>query len=391
MINEKLIYLQITPYFPSADNYVGSYIFDQVEAIKKNSSYEVIVIKLCAPHDYIKDNSYIHYGTKVFNFKVIDFPSSILPGVFQYLNFFRIRKFIKDIIKINMSRVRIIHAHSVYPAGMLSQALSKKYNIPYFVQYHGLDTLNITNGRVLSGKFKDMNNSYMKKLYKEIVDEANLNIGVSQKVINELYNQSKTSNNNFYILYNGVDPVKFYKIQGKYIRNIYTIGCIGNFIEIKGQIILLKALDLIAKQGLEQIKLKFIGTGPNLSICKKYVKDHNLELYVEFLSEIDHSKLNNFYSGIDLFILPSYYEALGCVYMEALHIGLPIIAIKGQGIEELLCRSDRGLMLIDKNDYRGLAVKIETIKSLNNFNKYNFDIDIYIKKYLVHIKAKFNV
>ena len=61
------------------------------------------------------------------------------------------------------------------------------------------------------------------------------------------------------------------------------------------------------------LNLRFIGSGPTIKSCKKYVKQHNLSKFISFEKELVHEKLNDFYNSIDLFVLPSYYEALGCV------------------------------------------------------------------------------
>ena len=37
-----------------------------------------------------------------------------------------------------------------------------------------------------------------------------------------------------------------------------------------------------------------------------------------------------------VFALPSRYEGLGCVYLEAMSAGKPVIACQGQGIEEVI-------------------------------------------------------
>ena len=46
-----------------------------------------------------------------------------------------------------------------------------------------------------------------------------------------------------------------------------------------------------------------------------------------------HENLPSFYQSLDLFVLPSYYEAFGCVYAEAYSCGVPFIAVKNQKLQ----------------------------------------------------------
>ena len=78
-----------------------------------------------------------------------------------------------------------------------------------------------------------------------------------------------------------------------------------------------------------------------LDFCKRYVKDNNLLEYIYFEKEQKHSELNIFYNQLDLFVLPSYYEALGCVYFEAWATNIPVISIEGQGFTELVGEDEK--------------------------------------------------
>ena len=60
---------------------------------------------------------------------------------------------------------------------------------------------------------------------------------------------------------------------------------------------------------------------------------------------------------IDLFVLPSYYEALGCVYMESWATNTPFIGIENQGINEIA--PDKNRMLAKAKDVHDLADKIK--------------------------------
>ncbi len=381
----KKIYLEITPFFPTEESFRGPYIYDQVKAIERNSDYEVVVIKTVSAFSAEKDESYEYQGVKVYNFKVIDFPSSVLPGLFHAINLLRFERFLKKSVGIKPEEIAFVHSHVAYPAGALGVDFGKKYNIKNFIQHHGLDVMQLSNGRLLKGKARELNAAFIKRRFLKSANRTDLNIGVSQKVLDELQKVDGFSNSNSYVLYNGVDTKKFFK-KPKKKNDKFTIGCIGNFWKIKDQITLLKALDiLINEKGIKDLRVIFVGSGPTLEECKRYVQEKTLNNFVEFQNEIDHTELNDFYNSLDLFVLPSYYEALGCVYTEALQVGVPIIGVKGQGIEEIVKDQDKENMLIQKHDYKKLAniiIEKHSDSYLRSKPDYNLSIDNYINGFL---------
>ena len=67
----KKTYLVITPFFPSKKSFVGTYVFDQVNEINKQTNYRISIIKIVSLFSREKDYFFKDY--KVCVFKVIDF------------------------------------------------------------------------------------------------------------------------------------------------------------------------------------------------------------------------------------------------------------------------------------------------------------------------------
>ena len=63
-MKENKLYIVLTPFFPSKNSHVGSYIFDQVQALNKYSDFEIKVIKTVSifsfETDYIYNNIQVH-------------------------------------------------------------------------------------------------------------------------------------------------------------------------------------------------------------------------------------------------------------------------------------------------------------------------------------------
>ena len=117
--------------------------------------------------------------------------------------------------------------------------------------------------------------------------------------------------------------------------------------------------------------------GFTLQSCKDYVKNNNLEELIRFENEIKHEVLNDFFNQIDLFVLPSYYEALGCVYLESWATNTPFIAVKEQGISEIIPKKYKEIMLVSKSNVIELSSKISYF--IENKVDIEFDVSYDIK------------
>ena len=357
-------YLVITPFFPSDNSFVGSYIFDQVNEIRNQTNFNIEVVKVVSSFSSEKD--YEFKGFKVRIFKLLDIPFFIFPGIFNSINKSRFTSFLK---RKKIENITISHAHVSYPASYLVEDL----NCKKMVQHHGLDVLQLLNGR--SNFVKKIQQNYLSANTIKQLNKADLNIGVSKLVLKKLSEFRTYNPKEEYVLYNGVDTSKFYPKKTDE-NNIFTIGCVANFWEIKDHITLIKSIQLLKEQGKE-ILVRLIGTGPTLQMCKNYVLENDLSVNIVFEKEIKHEELNLFYNEIDIFILPSYYEALGCVYMESWATNTPFIAVKYQGVEELIPKELKDKMLVAKSDEVELSEKINFY--IQNKTIFEFDKQLNIK------------
>jgi len=367
----KGTYLVITPFFPSKESHNGSYIYDQINEIRNQSNFNIRVIKVVSL--FSTEIDYEYNGFKVSVLKMVDIPFFIYPGLFNFINKNRVLALLK---KNNIDSIAVVHGHVTYPSAFLSNCISDKYQCKSIIQHHGLDVLQLMNGR--SNLLRKLQRNYIIREGVNQLNKVDLNIGVSNRVLTELksftYYFSKAED----VLYNGVDTSKFY-IKEQRDNEYYTIGCIANFWKIKDHITLIKAVEQLVSSG-ERVKLELIGSGPTLEYCKKYVHENHLTGSIIFLKEKEHSKLNDFYNSIDLFIMPSYYEALGCVYLEAWATNTPFIGVECQGISELVPLPK--FMLIKKQDVNGLREKI--LNFMNSHIETEFDNKLSIKNTIKH-------
>lgn len=408
-MSAKKYYLCVTPFFPTPGNWRGAYVLDQVKAIQRNSDYDVRVFIGGAD-----DSTYFEIdGIKAYGYKTRELPSNLFNGIF---NNFNANSFVRRILSVGISPldVAFVHCH-VSMRAACGLALKKlNPNIKVLLQHHDLDPFNLRSGVIWRNN--RFNIRYRAKKAIALYNEVDLHICISDACRdclqlfpsprkNEVYADCKRSialcdglpsicAKATYVLYNGVDCRLFHRVaENKEIaveeKSIFRIGCIANFHELKGHITLIKAFEILCKNGNSDLRLSFLGTGETKAECEAYLKEHDLMKYVEWHDEVTHDKLPEYYRSMDLFVLPSFFEGFGCVFTEAAACGVPFMGCVNQGYSEYIPDDDRDKWLIEPGDYKRLAEIIEAYKKYRYKQELtkSYDIDYLVANYLKYIET----
>lgn len=133
--------------------------------------------------------------------------------------------------------------------------------------------------------------------------------------------------NKVIIINNGIDTEKFKfnldkrnKIRKELkIRENFVLGHVGRMSYQKNHEFLIEIFKEI-KKIIPESKLLLIGTGPLESKLKEKVKKLNLKENILFLGL--KNNVEDYFQAMDLFLLPSHFEGLGIVGIEAQTSGL---------------------------------------------------------------------
>ncbi len=113
-------------------------------------------------------------------------------------------------------------------------------------------------------------------------------------------------------------------IRAEYgLKDKFVIGHIGRFMSQKNHELLLEAFADVKKERQEAVLL-LLGDGPLFEDMKNKAKELGVADSVVFAGVKDNA--NEYYSAMDLFVLPSLYEGLGMVLIEAQANGLKSLA-----------------------------------------------------------------
>ena len=130
---------------------------------------------------------------------------------------------------------------------------------------------------------------------------------------------------NFEVVYNAIDLDRFRfnaRADLGLVGNQFAIGHVGRFTAQKNHAFLIDVFTQVAKRRDDAVLL-LVGTGEAGVSVKALVDERGLTDRVKFLGQ--RSDVNRLYQAFDAFVLPSLYEGLGLVGVEAQVSGLPCL------------------------------------------------------------------
>jgi colanic acid/amylovoran biosynthesis glycosyltransferase len=134
--------------------------------------------------------------------------------------------------------------------------------------------------------------------------------------------------------------------------------CVGRICEQKGQLLLLRAANLLAAAGVE-FELVLAGDGEMRAEAEQFIADHQLESKVRITGWISNDQVRHELLAARALVLPSFAEGLPVVIMEAMALQRPVISTFIAGIPELVEPHKHG-WLVPAGDVDAL---VEAMKS----------------------------
>ena len=280
-------------------------------------------------------------GIDVYYPRYLEFPKGIM---FHRSGFFMAKGIKRIINKVYKEfKFDLIHSHVAVPDGYAGMILNKEFKVPHVVTIHGQDFQNTIS-----------RNINCKKALFNVLNHIDKIITVSNKLKNVVKDE------NFYnkieVVNNGIDKdyISVDKIQENYIeknrinKNLIKILSVSNLKETKGIHINLKAIAKL-KEIYSNISYDIIGDGEYRGKLEELIKELGLEDNVSFLGKLEHKEVIDIMKQYDIFSLPSYKEGFGMVYIEAMAQGIPVIGVKGEGIEDAIENGVNGFLVERKN------------------------------------------
>ncbi len=143
------------------------------------------------------------------------------------------------------------------------------------------------------------------------------------------------------VIQNGIDVSKYTDLP-KARNEIFTYIFVGRLIRQKGVDILLQAFATVPNA-----RLKIVGRGAEEEALKKIVSELGLTERIEFLGT--RQDVPELLKSADCFVLPSRYEGLPMVLLEAIAAGNLIIVSDFESATEVITNEESGLIIPKEN------------------------------------------
>jgi teichuronic acid biosynthesis glycosyltransferase TuaC len=323
--------LTLTPFFPSDKNEVsGCFIAEPIERLKDFSVYSSVIA--VSPIHYPRQHSSLSAAADWVRFPQL--PGNVGLSTAGKLLYARLVGRIRHLHSVRP--IDLIHAHAALPCGHAAAFLSGRLNIPFVVTVHGLDVFNMCSHTGIAAAWR-------RKASLEVYGAARTVICISRKV-QEILNAGAPAEPRSTIVHNGVDPNLFAPHPCDAGEVAPEILIVGTLLPSKGHELVLRALRKL-KPALPQLRCRIVGEGPYRSQFEALARDLGIGQQVQFVGRRGRSEVAEAMRRCSVFVLPSRNEALGCVYLEAMSCGKPVIGCRGQGIDEVIEHGRNGWLI----------------------------------------------
>ncbi len=329
--------------------------FDPLLVLRNRGPFSII------PYKYIFPDS-LHILGYARTFKKGKGLSLFTYVIAPFMYFFALIALIKLVRKENID---VVNAHWIIPNGFIAQLAKFILNVPVVVSIPGADVH-------MGGE-----NELFRRMVGISARGANHIVSDSTHYIDQL-KELGFSPKYVSILRYGVNPDTFQPTAKD--KTILThmgvderekiILAVGRMIAQKGFIYLVRAFATVAKK-VPNATLVMIGDGYEMPHLVKETKKLNLSDRVIFPGTISYDQLSRYYNIADVLAMPSIKDSEGnldaspVAMMEAMACGVPVVATKFSGNDDLVIAGKTGFLVKEKNSIEIAQALVKLLKNKN--------------------------
>lgn len=297
------------------------------------------------------------------------------PGL-NPIKWFKYEKMVRNLLKENLE-IKVVHSHNG-AFSLQAQLAAKKSNIKNrIVHVHGTKI--------------DFNLKLpLKLLYKQFLKlTSNYYWGCGKEAVRYYFGDKIIKENKFRVIKNAIEVDKFLyseekrnKLRKEYdLDNKFVIGNVARFMKQKNHTFILDLFKVILSKNQKAV-LILLGDGELQEDMKAKAKELGIEKSVMFMGNVDN--VNEMYQAMDVFLLPSLFEGLPVVGIEAQASGLKCIMSDTITDEVAVTNNIKFLNL--KND--SLEKWADEILSNETYERKDMSKEIINAGYSIEVEAK---
>ena len=215
--------------------------------------------------------------------------------------------------------------------------------------------ITIQGGNITPGFRNNLSGRMLRKLQQWSFNNADVVHVISRKLRHQV---EELGAHDVVVIPNGVDASIFRPMNKGELRKRHgfsqdekIIISAARLIPRKGIDYLIRAAAMISEH-LPNLRLLIIGDGVQRAELGKLILQLKLGDKAQILGVVAHDQIPQYLNMADVFVIPSLYEPLGIVTIEAMACGVPVIGTNVDGIPDVIEDGENGILVPPGDDKR---------------------------------------
>jgi len=234
----------------------------------------------------------------------------------------------RTVVTALRSRFDAVHAHFLFPTGLVGWLAAGLRGVPLVLFAHGSDVLFASRGGIIG------------RATRRSIRAADVLVAPSAALAEEIREALGDCGPRVEVVPMGVDVALFAPGDRSMARRRTGLGDDGSVVLFVGALDgnkgagceeLMEALDTPV---LQEVRLVVVGDGPWRDRLQHRARTGSLVGRVEFRGQVDRQALADLIRAVDLVAVPSRRESLGLVALEARAAGIPVVAAAVGGLRD---------------------------------------------------------